>query len=70
MRDINKEVENVVASIMYKHQFFESLYKLETGFSQFTPESLAIYFDVNCSDIETFKKLVLKLSENLNKRED
>lgn len=70
MRDINKEVENVVASIMYKHQFFESLYKLETAFESFSLESLAIYFNVEVSEIKEFQKLVLKLSENLNKRQD
>lgn len=68
MRDINKDVENTVASIMYKQQFFEILYKLETSFESFSLESLAIYFNVEVSEIKEFKKLVLKLSENLNKR--
>lgn len=70
MRDINKEVENTVVSIVYKQQFFESLSKLETAFEKFSVESLAIYFNVEVMELEEFQKLVLKLSENLNKRPD
>lgn len=66
MRDINKQIQNTRAKILYGRQWTEGLYKVKTGLESFTVESLAIYFKVSEKEILCCKDIVTKMLEGLN----
>lgn len=66
MRDINKQIQDDTARILYDCQWNESLYKIKTGLESFTLESLALYFKVSEEELLCCKDIVTKMLEGLN----